>query len=144
MPGFQGTLRMVPEHRFAVIILTNKEGRGLTRTAEKALELLLPVKAAAPAAAKPAQPISAAEMARYAGTYSNPNRWAMDVLVKEGQLFLKWFGTDLPLTKIGEARFAVALPGAPQREELVFGLDAQGRAAYLHMLLWAFKKLGNE
>ena len=42
--GYGSLIRMVPEHRFAVIILANKTGATFRRTADKALELLLPSK----------------------------------------------------------------------------------------------------
>jgi CubicO group peptidase (beta-lactamase class C family) len=141
MPGYFASLMMVPEHRFAVIMLTNKEGAGLSKTQEKAMELLLPLKPKEEVRGQTAQALSAAEMSRYAGTYSNPNRWQIEVLVKDGGLFIKEFGLQLRLTRIGEQRFSFALPGRAAPEEIVFRFGADGRPATLHQYVWAFKRL---
>src|SRR4029450_3468067 len=41
IPGFGALLQMVPTQRFAVIVLANKSGALLNKTAEKAMELTL-------------------------------------------------------------------------------------------------------
>jgi CubicO group peptidase (beta-lactamase class C family) len=141
MPGFFASMVMVPEHRFAVLMLTNKEGWGLSKTQEKAMELLLPLSPKEDVRRQPAQALSAAEMSRYAGTYSNPNRWQIEVLVKDGRLFIKEFGLQLPLTRIGGQRFSFALPGRAEPEEIVFKLGADDRPVTLHQYVWAFKRI---
>src|SRR4030095_15944753 len=40
IPGFGALLQMVPTHRFAVIVLANRSGSLLNKTAEKARELM--------------------------------------------------------------------------------------------------------
>jgi CubicO group peptidase (beta-lactamase class C family) len=141
MPGFFASMMMVPKHRFAVIMLTNKEGADVSKIQEKAMELLLPLAAKEEAKRQPAQSISEAEMGRYTGTYSNPNRWEIEIVVKEGRLFIKEFGLELPLTKIGEQRFSFALPGRIQPEEIIIQPAAGGKPAMLHQYVWAFKRL---
>lgn len=141
MPGFFASMLMVPKQRFAVIMLTNKEGWGLTKTQEKAMELLLPLDPVEPKTSPAVPALSVAEMSRYAGTYSNPNRWQIEILVKDGGLFIKEFGLQLPLTRIGEQRFSFVLPGRPEPEEIVFKLGADGRPLTLHQYVWAFKRL---
>jgi hypothetical protein len=124
-----------------VIMLTNKEGAGLGKTQEKAMELLLPLAAKEEIKPLSAQSLNEAEMNRYTGTYSNPNRWQIEILVKEGKLFIKEFGLELPLTKIGEQRFSFALPGRSQPEEIVIRPGTDGKAATVHQYVWAFKRL---
>ncbi len=53
-------------------------------------------------------------MANYVGSYSN--RWIMELFVREGKLFLKRFGAELPVTKIGEHRFSVTSEGASEAQ----------------------------
>lgn len=141
MPGFFASMMMVPKYRFAVIMLTNKEGAGLGKTQEKAMELLLPLTVKEEIKPHSAQSMNEAEMNKYTGTYSNPNRWQIDVVVKEGRLFIKEFGLELPLTKIGEQRFSFALPGRSQPEEIVIRPSVDGKAVILHQYVWAFKRL---
>jgi CubicO group peptidase (beta-lactamase class C family) len=141
MPGFFASMMMVPKHRFAVIMLTNKEGAELGKTQEKAMELLLPLTAKEEIKRQTAQPMNEAEMNRYAGTYSNPNRWQIEIVVKADKLFIKEFGLELPLAKIGEQRFSFALPGRRQPEEIVIRSGMDGKPATLHQYVWAFKRL---
>lgn len=140
MPGFLGMLRMVPRHRFAVIVLTNKDGGRLKKTMEKAMELLLPLPPKTEPKSKPALSLSEAEIQRYIGEYAQPNRWTASVFSKDGKLWLKQFGSEAPLTSIGEHRFSFQLPNEPRGEEIVFGLGADGAPLYLHQFVWAFKK----
>ena len=140
MPGFFASLMMVPKHRFAVMMLTNKEGTGLNKTQEKAMELLLPLTAKEEAKRQTSQSMSGAEMSKYAGTYSNPKRWEIEIVVKEGKPFIREFGLELPLTKIGEQRFSFVLPGRSQPTEVVIRLGADGNPATLHQYVWAFKR----
>jgi CubicO group peptidase (beta-lactamase class C family) len=140
MPGFFASLMMVPNHRFAVLMLTNKEGWGLKKTQEKAMELLLPLTAKEAAKPKTPQPISVAEMSKYVGTYSNPKRWEIEIVMKESKLFIKEFGMELPLTKIGEHRFSFQLSGARQPQEIVVTFGENGQPLYLHQYVWAFKR----
>src|SRR4030095_15163593 len=71
MPGFGALLQMVPARRFAVIVLANRSGSLLNKTAEKAMELILPLEAKAEDKAELAMSISKAELSGYVGTYAN-------------------------------------------------------------------------
>lgn len=112
--GYGSTIQMVPEHRFAVIVLTNRSGETLGRSREKAMEIALQLKAPVERETKPL-PISEDEMRSFAGTYSHaPQVW--EVFIKDGKLFLKVGGTESPLTRIGESKFSAGPAGA----EIVF------------------------
>lgn len=140
MPGFFASLMMVPEHRFAVIMLTNKESMGLSKIQEKAMELLLPLSPKETPKRQVPEPLSEAQMSRYAGLYSNPKRWQIEVLVKDRSLFIREFGLQLPLTRIDEQRFSFLLPGRAEPEEIVFRLGADDKPATLHQYVWAFRR----
>jgi hypothetical protein len=131
---------MVPAHRVAVITLTNGDGGPLERTAERALELLIPL---APRTRQPPSilTMTAAEMQAYVGFYGQPSRWTAEVAVKDGGLVLKQFGLELPLEKIGDGRFQVQLPRAPEPQEVVIRLPSDGQPGYLHQFVWAFKRM---
>ncbi|HEX7183084.1 MAG TPA: serine hydrolase [Thermoanaerobaculia bacterium] len=137
-PGYTAEIRMVPEQSAAVILLSNLNGARLEKTFSKAFELLLPLEEAPRTPSRPALTMTEEEMRRYAGTYSN--RWDMDVFVRDGKLFLRRFGEELPVTKIGENRFSVHPEGLPNAQEFVIVPGADGRPGYLQMFLWVFKK----
>ena len=126
--GFGSVITFVPEHRFAVIVLANRSFAILGKTAEKAMELVLPLKAGVDENPKPPQEMSAAEMEKYVGLYSNsPPSW--EVFTKDGKLFLKQEEAVFLLTKTGDHRFNIAPPG---EGELIFVTDAEGRVEYLY------------
>jgi CubicO group peptidase (beta-lactamase class C family) len=141
MTGYVGTMLMVPEHRFGVVILCNRDGGQLERTQEKVLELMLPLAPKEDFKASAAQPLSDAEMKRYVGTYEQPNRFKIEILIKEGKLFIKEFNNEMPLTKIGENRFAFNLPRAERPIEVYFKLGRDDKPRFLHQFVWAFKRL---
>lgn len=141
MTGYVGALRMIPERRFAVMVLANRDGANLRKTIEKAIELGLPLAAKDELRPKPVLTLSEDEMKKYIGVYSNPNRWDEEVLIKEGKLTLKLFGVELALTKVGDGRFAFQFPNAPP-EEMVIKPAADGKPGYLHHYVWAFRKRG--
>ncbi|MCI0392794.1 MAG: beta-lactamase family protein [Acidobacteria bacterium] len=126
--GYGSLIVMAPKHRFAVIILTNRNSAVFNQSAEKALELMLPLTPKPGLAATVA--IKAAEMANYVGVYSDPPGRA-EILIRDGQLFLKEYGLTLPVNKTVDNRFLIAPPLSSRAEviELVPGSD--GRTEYL-------------
>ena len=134
--GYGSMIQMAPEHRFAVIVLTNRSGETLEKTRTKALELALPLKANEEAKAAPAPPLSQAEMANYAGRYSHAPQ-VMEVLIKEEKLVLKHEGVETVITRIGEHKFSLGDSGG----EIVFVTGADGKIKYLFDGLYASIKL---
>jgi CubicO group peptidase (beta-lactamase class C family) len=139
LPGYSCELRIVPDHRFAIITLINKDGGRLSKTIDKALELMLPVKAKAEPSPVQSLQMSEEEMAGYVGSYSN--RWAIEILMRDGKLFLKQFGTELPISKVSGNRFTVTPPGARQSQEFLMVQGADGKIEYLQMFIWVFRRL---
>ncbi|MGH9752610.1 MAG: serine hydrolase domain-containing protein [Blastocatellia bacterium] len=136
--GYGSTIQLVPEHKFAVITLTNRSGETLPRARDKAMELLLPLKAPEQEETNSAPPLSEAEMAGYVGRYSHaPRTW--DVYVKEGKLRLKHEGGESELKRVGPATFTYGQGG-----ELVFALGPNGKAEHLFLGMYAAKKAPGE
>ena len=110
--GFGASVRMLPDHKAAVIILVNKSGAQLQKTSERALELLAPLQPTAPRAAAHIA-MDPAEMAKYVGIYTNPPR-RIELTTREGKLYLRRGTTDTEVTKVGDLRFATTpATGAP-------------------------------
>jgi len=101
--GYGSTIMFAPEHKFAVIVLANRNGETLPKTRRLAMQLALLLK---PDPAEPPrpQPPGADKLRRYTGKYMHaPQTW--EVFVKDRKLFLKEEGKEFALTKLGRDRF---------------------------------------
>ena len=141
MTGYVGSMMMVPEQRFAVIILCNGDGVRLNKTEERAMEMMLRLAPKEDSGPPPSQPMSESEMKKYVGVYEQPNRFKIEVLIKENKLFVKEFNNEMAVTKIGENRFAFQLPGANRSTEIFIKIGSDGKPAFIHQYVWAFKKI---
>jgi CubicO group peptidase (beta-lactamase class C family) len=135
--GFGSIITLVPEHRFAVIVLANRSFSIMGKTAEKAMELVLPLRPKVEEQPKtPPLAMSAAEMEKYVGLYLNsPPSW--EVFIRDDKLYLKLDGSESLLTRVGDHRFSI---GAPGEGELVFVLDTKGKVEYLYTDLHAARR----
>ena len=123
--GYGSVIRMVPSRRFGVVVLANRSGVTLARTADKATEVVLKIPPA-PGEPKPAvMPTTAAERARFVGTYSQGPR-QMTIALKDEALVLQQAGRELPLQKVGDREFSA---GAAR---YVFVADVSGAVTFLH------------
>ncbi|HWS98832.1 MAG TPA: serine hydrolase domain-containing protein [Pyrinomonadaceae bacterium] len=126
--GYGSMLQMSPEHRFAVVVVTNKSGITLSKTTEKARELLLPLKPAEAEKKKEKLPLAAADLANFTGKYVNgPQTW--EIVAKGGKLFFRDAEAEYELSKTGAQVLSfgdklendVALvPGADGKTEYIF------------------------
>jgi len=138
--GFGASVRMLPDEKAAVVVLVNRSGGQLEKTSERALELTARLQ---PAASRPTARIAvdASELAKYAGVYTNPPA-RIELIARDGRLFVRRGTTESEATKIGDLRFLVA-PAAPGATGQEFALvpGADGQIAFLHLSSRAFKKL---
>jgi dipeptidyl aminopeptidase/acylaminoacyl peptidase/CubicO group peptidase (beta-lactamase class C family) len=150
--GYGSTIRMAPEHRVAVIILTNRSGSSLSKTAMRALEAVLPLKPEEPDAERSArerQPLSELEIADLAGTYSN-HRQTIELHVEGGKLHARRSGGEGLQRLAGEVfktsdRLVVTTSGSESNESratLVLVRDKDGKSEYLISSGRALKKVG--
>lgn len=126
--GYGSMIQMVPEQRFAVIVLTNKSGMTLSKTTGKAKELYLQLKPATKDEPKKALSLTAADLNNFVGKYVNgPQVW--EIYQREGKLYLKDADAEYVVSKTGDKRLSfgdslendVALvPGADGRIEYIF------------------------
>ena len=135
--GYGSMIQMVPEKKFAVIVLTNRSGETLRKSLNKALEIGLGLKDDAPAKAETVAAPSKAEMDQYVGTYSHaPQTW--EVSEKDGKLQMKFEGTESFMTKTGENKFTF---GPSNESELVFVKGKSGKIEFLYTEIYAAKKV---
>src|SRR3989442_12764136 len=97
--GYGSIIKRVPESRFAVIVLGNRTGVALNKTAEKAMELMLPLKPKEADKPKPELPMSESEIAGYVGKYGQRSV-SHEIILKDGKLFLKQVENEVPITKV--------------------------------------------
>jgi CubicO group peptidase (beta-lactamase class C family) len=134
--GYGSMVQMVPERKFAVIVLTNKSGETMRKSLNKALELGLGLKDDLPAKPTIIAPPTASEMAEYVGTYTHaPAVW--DVSIKNEKLSVKYEGKDYLLIKTGERKFTF---GSNNENEIVFVPGKSGKIGFLFSELYGAKK----
>jgi CubicO group peptidase (beta-lactamase class C family) len=144
--GFCSHLLMVPEHRFAIIVLANQlqAWRVLHTAVNKAMKRLLPLQPRSKSKPKTPFPIGQAQLEDYVGTYENAflNSTATEnreIFRKCSRLFCKVGDRELPMTFVGEDRWAIAQPFT-RKQEFVFSRDGDRKIAYLHFDSRAWKR----
>jgi CubicO group peptidase (beta-lactamase class C family) len=118
--GYGSFIRMAPEQRVAVIVVTNRSGGNLPRTIETAMELLLPLEPREQAKLA-TLPVSAEDIRRVTGVYQNGNQ-RLEIVAKGKELFWKrGRGPETPLVKHSDGRYGtlVIVPGADGLTEYV-------------------------
>ena len=134
--GYGSMIQMAPEHRFAVIVVTNKSGMTLNKTTTKAKELFLPLKPVEAEKPKEKMTLTAADIARFTGTYVNgPQTW--EILAKDNRLFLKDAQAEYALTKTGEGRLSF---GDTLENDIALVKGADGKTQYIFTGLYSARR----
>jgi CubicO group peptidase (beta-lactamase class C family) len=129
--GYGSMIGVVPESKFAVIVLVNRTGGGLPKTVSKATEMWLGLKPKAKGDSK-AIALTAAEMAGYAGVYGAASN-GITLAVNDGVLWYRGYGAEGRVRKVADSRFqAINADGSSIADfNLISGPD--GKAEFLHM-----------
>jgi CubicO group peptidase (beta-lactamase class C family) len=144
--GYGSIIRMLPDQHVAVIVLANRNGASLSRTAARALELVTSFR---PPATEPATqpvpkptPLTAGEVAEYAGAYSQTAKPDVELVIKDGQLFFR-SGTaaPLPVMKLDSRHLAVVRPGGTAPLEVTITRGHDGKTLYLHQGTRALRRI---
>lgn len=136
--GFGSLVRIVPEFRFAVLILANKSDGMLLRTLEKATELAVPLQPRPAPSPKQPMTMTEAEMKNYLGAYANaPDYLRLELVTSDGKLFLKQIGASekSEVVKVSDNTF---LAGG---QEFLLISGANGKAKYMHIAGHALKRM---
>ena len=139
--GYGSLIVMAPKYRLGVIILTNLNSAVFNRSAEKALELMMPLTPKPGLAATVA--MNETEMARYVGIYSDPPS-RVEILIRDGQLFIKEFGVTLPVNRTVDNRMLITPPLSSQAEAIEFVPGSGGRIEYLRKGWRTYKRVRPE
>jgi CubicO group peptidase (beta-lactamase class C family) len=134
--GYGSMIQMSPEHRFAVIVVTNKSGMTLNKTTTKAKELFLPLKPAETEKPKEKLTLTPADLAAFAGQYANgPQTW--EILAKDGRLFLKDAQAEYALTKTAANKLSF---GDTLENDIAFVPGANGKMEYIFTGLYSARR----
>jgi CubicO group peptidase (beta-lactamase class C family) len=139
--GYGSVIRMAPERHAAVIILANRTGASLPKTAAAAMDLLLSRDPKPELPAPREVPMAQSEMQRYAGRYSQTKEVEIELLVQDGKLLLRQGGTTLQVIGLGDRHFGVIPAGQTRPQEFWIVLDPNGRDQYLYRGTRALSRL---
>jgi len=138
--GERSVLRIVPEHKAAVVLMTNSStGRAMYRSLfADLMESLFGI--SVPPLRLDASPGIAGDLSRFAGVYAWPDRH-VEVTASGGRLFIKDEGDKTELRPLDERTFLVD-PTDPDNPTVTFGaFDASGRPQVLYIMLWGLPRL---
>jgi len=138
--GYGSVIKMAPDQRFAVIVLGNRTGVALNKTAEKAMELMLPLKPGEARTAVQDLPMTDAEMSGYAGRYGQ-REVSVEILRLHGKLFLKQGQSEMLIRKTGENRFEAVTPGNAAPIEFALVRGASGAVEYFQSGLRSARRI---
>ena len=128
--GFSSILRVAPDQRVGVAILSNLDNAPLRRIAQAVMDKALGL-AATPAAARIETPVTLDEVRPLLGVYRN--RGTAELAIRDGRVVLILDGGPaMAVSRIGDDRFL-----ARPRPDLA-GPEFVLRAGYLHFALWAY------
>jgi CubicO group peptidase (beta-lactamase class C family) len=132
--GYGSIIRMVPSRRFGVVVLANRSGVEMSRTAEAAMEAALKPAPAPTAPARTAKPTSAADPSRFVGVYSQGSR-QMTVEAKGDHLIVRQEARETALQSAGDVEFTAG------GNRVFFVTDAAGAVTFLHTGGRSWKKV---
>jgi CubicO group peptidase (beta-lactamase class C family) len=141
--GERSVLRIVPEQRAAVVLLTNAStGRAmhrslLTELMDSRFGIGVP-----PLRLDPS-PGAAGDLSRFAGVYAWPDERVKVTAVDSG-LIIKTADAELEALPLDERSFVVDAKD-PDNPTVTFGaFDATGRPQVLYLMVWAYPRVGDE
>jgi CubicO group peptidase (beta-lactamase class C family) len=153
--GYGSTIMMAPSRRAGVIVLGNRSGSGLPKTAERALELLLDLPAGALAAPSPTVDTPKADAAKapvdysaWIGRYTQGAEATLEIATNQGHLVCREGTRDLGAREIsagldGSRRLAVGGGAGSQPTIWVLVPDRDGKPTYVFRGGRAFKRVGS-
>jgi len=127
--GYGALIRMFPEHRVGIIVLTNRTAGALPKTGEAIAQLLLPFKRKESGPVATGLEIGPEEMNKYVGRYVNGDL-IVEILIKDARLFARQALLEAPLIRTGAQRFVLTVPGSPAPDEAEVVLRQDGTVAY--------------
>jgi CubicO group peptidase (beta-lactamase class C family) len=124
--GYGSSIVMVPDQNFGVIIVANRTGSSMPKTSAAIVEMFLDLEAKKKDGSE-MRPLTASDLARYAGTYANGAQRIS--LVSEGGVLVRG---ATRFTKAGKDFLSVDASGEGPAPRLVGVSGPSGKIEYLH------------
>jgi CubicO group peptidase (beta-lactamase class C family) len=140
LPGERAVLRLVPERRAAVVLMTNSEtGRALYRSLfTDLMQSFFDVRV--PPLRLDAAVGRVGDLSRFAGVYAWPDR-RVEVTAADTRLLIKSEEGETEALPLDDGTFVVD-PADPDNPTVTFGaFDAAGRPQVLYIMLWGLPRL---
>ena len=143
--GYGSTIMMAPARHAGVIVLGNRTGSGLPKTAERALELLLglPASSLGASSGHGNGAASHVDVSPWVGRYSQGGDSAVEIAMKDGHLVCRDGARELPAAPSGDLRLTVGNDAGAQPATWVLVPDRDGKPAYVFRGGRAFKRVGS-
>jgi CubicO group peptidase (beta-lactamase class C family) len=136
LPGYSAIVRIAPEHRFGIAILTNLDSAPLRRIAQVVMEKALRLPDPLPPS-RQEQPVTIEELRPLFGVYRN--RGTAELAERDGHVVLILDGgPPFAVSRLGEHRYLARPKPEIAGPEFVLQPPANGAPAYLHFALWAY------
>jgi CubicO group peptidase (beta-lactamase class C family) len=134
--GYGSMIQMMPEQKWAVIVVSNRSGETMPRSRNKAIEMFLKLNPETPEPAKAALPMNSEDMTRFAGKYVNGTQ-TWEIVIKDGKLVYKQPDGDQALTKTAANRLSF---GSSLENDLMFVPNQSGEMEYVFDGLYSARK----
>lgn len=140
LPGQRTVLRLMPEQRAAIVLMTNgSTGRAMYRSFFADLTRSL-FGISVPPLRLDASPAAAGDLSRFAGIYAWPDR-QVEVTATEGGLLIKSEQGQAEALPLDERTFLVDAMN-PDNPTVTFGaFDEIGRPRVLYVMLWGLPRI---
>jgi CubicO group peptidase (beta-lactamase class C family) len=141
VPGERSVLRLVPEHRAAVVLMTNSNtGRAMYRSLfPDLMQSLFGI--SVPPLRLDTSPGAGADLSRFAGVYAWPDRQVKVTATADG-LLIKSEQGEAEALPLDERTFLVDAMD-PDNPTVTFGaFDAARRPQVLYLMLWGLPRVG--
>ncbi len=138
--GERSSLRILPDHRAAVVLMTNgSTGRAMCRSLFTDLaDLLFGIRV--PPLKLDASPGAVADLSRFSGVYAWPD-WRVEVTAGDDSLLITDEDSRTVALPIDERTFLVD-PTDPDNPTVTFDAhDAEGRPRVLYQMLWGLPRV---
>ncbi len=139
--GFDAMVTMLPEERFAMVLVDNRTGAPLSGISRIAMEALTGIQVPAPPAPPEERMPTAAERSQLVGRYALGPAVSVEIALSGDTLSFRQGGASLGLRMLGPDRLRVKTPGTMPPVVLELVRDANGRVTYLHQGLRAIPRV---
>ncbi len=138
--GFDATMTMLPDERFALVITDNRSGAPFTCLTRIAAEAVAGVTLPSPPAERAERLPTAAERAQLTGRFAmGPVN--VEIVALGDSLAFRQNGASLGVRMLGPDQLRVKMPGSLPAVNLDLVRDASGRVVYLHQGLRAIPRV---